>query len=99
MPKPTEVRIEGRHANSFVDSKVLGLLKKEFSDVSCHAIIFAVKRPKEVKGEGKDSPKIDHFTMGHYNQDHDEKNLLTVEAQDPESLQKILSALERFFEP
>lgn len=87
--KPTQVRIEDTRVVEFFDNKFVGLINKHFDDLDF--LHFAMHITDKEKNETKERLAIFHLSR-----DNEKNGVLTVDADHPESLQKLLNVIEEY---
>jgi len=88
---PVQVRIKGIHVAKLFDSKFVGLLGKEFPNIRYGVVHLYLPR-------GVDEEKLEAIMLGHFAMEHDKESLFTVDADEPETLKKLVEVLGRFLE-
>jgi hypothetical protein len=86
--RPTQVQAPGVSPSKFVNTEFLGLLSRELPGVKA-VILHFIYSPS---GEGAGSPEA--ISLGHYNPEQMEKQVFTVDCESPETLTKVMRAVE-----
>ena len=89
--KPTQVKIDNIRIIEFFDSNFIGRMNKEFNDLNFQAILMYRKE----KDDDSDSERIAFL---HQTKKDIENKILTVDAETPETLQKLLKVIEKYTE-
>ena len=86
-PKPIQVRVDGLNIKSFLDDRFIGMMKKEFSDIRFQHICFYI-----YKGEDKD----EYISLIHKSPEDEGSNILVIDTEKSESLNKLYDLLKKF---
>lgn len=93
-PKRTGVQFDGVAASEFLDADFRSFLTEKAPNVHCEVIAFAVARKKEGGKEGDE--EYGHIIIGHGRHEAAKKKLLSVDADQPEALEKVLDAVQAY---
>lgn len=88
-PETTQIRIDGMKLKQFIDTELYGLLSKEFEDLKVVNITFISKI---------DEQKKELISMGYPYLELEENDQLIIDANEPESIQKVIKVLNDFKE-
>ena len=88
-PETTQIRIDGMKLKQFIDTELFGLLSKEFEDLKVVNLTFISKI---------DEQKKELISMGYPYLELEENDQLIIDANEPESIQKIIKVLNDFKE-
>lgn len=100
VTRAIEVRIEDSLLTQFLNRQFVTDFRKAFPGAKFVVLRIAVERPEtegDSKKEGatsapaktKKKPRLEPVNIGHYAPDHEEKRILTVECEDPETLEAV----------
>ena len=89
--KPTQVKIDETKAIKFFDDKFVGLMKKQFDNLEFEAFVMTIKDKEENKVK-------ERLAILHNSLEDSEKNVLTVDADNPETLSKLLEVIEEYLD-
>ncbi len=82
--QPIQVLLEGINVKSFLDEKFIGLLEKSFPNVAFQHVCVFVHNDEDKE----------RIYFGHHSPEHNEKNILMVDTDRPETLEKALQIIK-----
>lgn len=85
--EPVAARMKGLRLVHILDTKFVGRLEKEFPGVRQSHIYMRI--PKDSEGK-----KFENVILGHKSKEHEGEGILTVDCDEPETLQKFVRVLE-----
>jgi hypothetical protein len=86
-PETVQIRIEGLKLKQFLDTEFMGLLSKKFEDLNVVNITFVAQLDEEKK---------EFINMGYPFLELVERDQLIVDANEPESIKKIIEVLNDY---
>jgi len=87
-PKPTQVQIEGLNLRNIFDDKFIGALEKAIGRTPYYIAVRLVDF---------DDDKSEIISLFHGNKEKSDQNLLNIDASDPETLDKVVKAVIRYY--
>ena len=93
-PKTTGVQFDGLAASEFLDPDFRSILNEKAPNVHCEVLAFATSKKKEGGKEGEE--ELGHIIIGHARHEAQKKKVLTVDADEPEALDKVLDAINTY---
>ncbi len=101
VTRPVEVRVEGGSLVDFLNPRFVEEVRRTFPNVKFALLRIAIPREpapeaptssqsSSAKGRRAESrPRYEPVAIGHYAPDHDEKRILTLDCEDPETLEAV----------
>lgn len=86
-PETVQVRINGINLKKFIETELLVLLEKEFGDIKAVNLTFITTL---------DDDKKEMISIGYPFLELEEKNQLIIDANEPESLKKVINVLKEY---
>lgn len=93
-PRITQVQIKGMNLKSMFDKSFLKFLEKEFENLKFGSIRLYESRPGE--NEEEEKKKRESIFIAHLNPEHEKDNILIIDADTPETIDKMLSVLREY---
>ncbi len=93
--EPLQLMVKGANLVRFLDSRFVGELNKQLSNVEFVQIQIMFEKGKDEK---TDKPILDSAIMFHRNREEYKIDKLVVDANDSDTLNKIKNAFEAFYD-
>ncbi len=85
-PEPVAARMKGLRLVHMLDTEFVGRLEKEIPGIR-HSHLY-MRIPKDSEGK-----KFEGVVLGHKSKEHEGEGILTVDCDEPETLQKFVRVL------
>ena len=82
-----QIRRQGINVKDLLDSNFLKSLEKEFKGYTVSPVNLTILIEKEKETE-------DQISLVHYKKEHNDENILTIDVNEPKSLNKTLKAID-----
>ncbi|MCW6166879.1 MAG: hypothetical protein LVQ64_00290 [Thermoplasmatales archaeon] len=100
VARPTEVRIEDSLLTQFLNPQFVADFRKAFPGAKFVVLRIAVevgdkeggteeRQTSSAQSKSKKKARLEPITIGHYAPDHEEKRVLTLECENPETLEAV----------
>lgn len=93
--RPLQVVMKDVRVATFLDTKFLGMIQKELPQIMAVSLVFIAEGEADVE-TGK--PKTEKVGIWHRNRKEQRDGVMIVDADDPETLVKIMRVVESFTE-